>query len=102
MRRLGEYLSVCLIPDSAYALNVDRHIRSGYRMGGISTPLIAIWLVWLLLASVAMVKAPNFARLFKHPQEEANYDALEQEDLVERKGSSDDNSLPMDQFTIGE
>jgi hypothetical protein len=71
-------------------------------MGGISTPIIAIWLVWLLFASVVMARAPNFARSFTQPREEANYDILEQEALVERKRSYDDNSPNIDAFAIGE
>jgi hypothetical protein len=73
--------------------------RSGYQLGGISTALIAMWLFWLLLVTVVMVQAPRLARVVKHPKEEANYDALEKDGLVDLKESVDDN---LDAFAIGE
>jgi hypothetical protein len=73
-------------------------------MGGISTPLVVIWFVWLLLLSVLMVQAPTLARFVKRPQRDSagTYDAVEQDDTVERKGSRDEDSLRMDSFAVGE
>jgi hypothetical protein len=78
-------------------------MRSGFRMGGISTPLIVTWLVWLVLASVLMVQAPTLLRLVKRPQEDKGmYDVVEQDEPKERKRSSDEETLRMETFAVGE
>jgi hypothetical protein len=71
-------------------------------MGGISTPLIAIWFLWLLFVSVLMIQAPMAARLVKRPDAAGKYDVVEQDDPVERKNSRDGNSIPMARFAVGE
>lgn len=67
-------------------------------------PLIAIWFLWLLLVSVLMIQAPTLARFVKRPQGDAagKYDAVDQDDPVERKGSRDEDSLRMESFAVGE
>jgi hypothetical protein len=77
-------------------------MRSGFRMGGISTPLIVVWFVWLVLVSIVMVKAPTLSRLVKRPEEDKGmYDVVEQDEPKERKRSSDE-TLHMETFAVGE
>lgn len=73
-------------------------------MGGISTPLVVLWFLWLLLASVLMIQAPKVASLLKPGQDDAagKYDAVQQDEPAERKSSREASALRMDAFTVGE
>ena len=73
-------------------------------MGGISTPLVAVWFLWLLIVSVLMVQAPTLARIVtqRRGDAESKYDAVEQDDPTERKESRDDDSMRMASFAVGE
>ncbi|KAF2677215.1 hypothetical protein K458DRAFT_436697 [Lentithecium fluviatile CBS 122367] len=76
----------------------------GFQMGGISMALTVVWLVWLLLASVLMVQAPRLSQFLKRREENnrGKYDAVEQDELKERRKSGDEETLRNETFAVGE
>ena len=68
-------------------------------MGGMSTIATVLWIVWLALASALMIKAPTLGG-YVLSRKEQKYDRIDEEELGERKVSSDESRN--DSFSVGE